>query len=133
MKAAVLYVLTAVATGYQMFVLAMQTVNGAPRNPLHYIAFFGSFVLSVAGTFAYYRQRLAAIIVLFGCGACWAFYAPALVFSILLHPFGFWISLKDDLFVFRDYFFVVLAIASPILLVGSTAYSVYMLKNSGRS
>src|SRR5579864_3177481 len=83
MKAAFLYLITAIVTGIYVFYLASWSIWGAPRNPLHYVSFFGSLALVSAGFIAPFRPRAAAIVALAGSCIAWCFFAPAIIYSLL--------------------------------------------------
>ncbi|HXQ24917.1 MAG TPA: hypothetical protein VN822_00775 [Candidatus Acidoferrales bacterium] len=131
MKAAALYLVTAVVTGVYVFYLAMETIWGAPRFALHYVSFSGSCLLVVASMAAPFRWRAGAIVALTGSAAVWCFFAPAIIYWTIM-PFTFWAGMKDS-FLFHDYVPALGPLVSPILLTASTTYAIYLLKYSQRS
>lgn len=74
----VLYFVTAIFTGYHLYVLMSLVVYGVPVNPLELLAFLGSLVLLIAAYVSLFRPRAAARIALIACLALWCFYAPAI-------------------------------------------------------
>jgi len=76
--ALLLYALTAIATGVQLWYLLSWAIWGAPTSPLQYVALFGSVVLLVAAVFARWKPRIAAIVACTGAFLLWFFYGPAL-------------------------------------------------------
>ena len=74
----VLYFVTALFTGYHLYVLMSLVVYGVPVNPLELVGFLGSFALLIAAYISLFRARAAARIALIACLALWCFYAPAI-------------------------------------------------------
>ncbi len=75
----VLYFVTAMFTGYHLYLLMSLVVYGVPVNPLELLGFAGSFALLIAAYVSLFRPRAAARIALIACLALWCFYAPAIV------------------------------------------------------
>ncbi len=74
----VLYFVTAIFTGYHLYVLMSLVVYGVSVNPLELLAFVGSFGLLIAAYVSLFWPRAAARIALIACLALWCFYAPAI-------------------------------------------------------
>lgn len=74
----VLYFVTAIFTGYHLYVLMSLVVYGVSVNPLELLAFIGSFALLIAAYVSLFWPRAAARIALIACLALWCFYAPAI-------------------------------------------------------
>jgi hypothetical protein len=79
----ILYLVTAVATGAQVYWLMMWAIWGAPTSPIQYVSLCRSLVLLIAASLAKWNPRLAAVIALWAIAAIWCFYAPALVYSVV--------------------------------------------------
>jgi hypothetical protein len=124
MKAAALYLFTAIATGIHAFYLEVWTVNLAP-NPLHYISFAGSVILLGAAFTAPFRDRKAAIVATIGSFLLWCFYAPALVLTFLtfLSRGNFWSTVQ-----FYGYIPLFGAVICPVLLTLTTIYVIRHVK-----
>jgi hypothetical protein len=118
MKAASLYILTAVVTGLYSFYVLMSVVWGAPVNLLSCSALLGSTILTVAAILMIFRSRIAARIGLGGCALLWVFYAPLIVVRCLM-PFTTWIELRS-LVSFREYVPLAGILVGPFLLVVCT-------------
>jgi hypothetical protein len=103
----ILYFLTGLATGIQLWYSESQFIWGAPINPLHYVAFAGSVGLLIAAFTARREQfPLAAII---GVILLWSFYFPFLYKFAYNPPLAFRF---DESYVF-----------SPLcMLIASTAF-----------
>lgn len=74
----VLYFVTAMFTGYHLYVLMSLVVYGVPVNPLELIGFLGAFALLTAAYISLFRPRAAGRVALIACLALWCFYAPAI-------------------------------------------------------
>lgn len=74
----VLYLVTAIFTGYHLYVLMSLVVYGVSVNPLELLAFLGSFALLIAAYVSLFWPRAAARVALIACLALWCFYAPAI-------------------------------------------------------
>jgi hypothetical protein len=111
--------------------LASEMIWGAPRNPFHYVSFFGSILLLVAALAAPFSARVSAKIALGGLAAAWCFYAPAIIVSSLA-PFAMWQEIKIDASS-RDWVPLVGILFGPLLLLVATLYAISVLKHSPRS
>ena len=107
-----LYVLTALATGAQVYWLLAWGIWGAPTSPLQYVSVCGSLALFVGGILAKWRPRATAFTAMGASVAMWCFYAPALIHSIRSMPTG--MTLQSSLVAF----------APVVLLILSTAYAI---------
>jgi len=121
MKAASLYVLTAVVTGLYSFHDLMSGVWGAPVNLLSCSALLGSAILTAAAILVIFRPRTAARIGLGGSVLVWVFYAPLIVVRCLM-PFTTCTELRS-LMSFREYVPLAGILAGPFLLVVCTVSS----------
>lgn len=74
----ILYLVTAVLTGFHLYTLLSFTLYGAPFNLLELVALLGSFCLLIAAYVSLFRPRAAAQLALIACLAMWCFYAPAI-------------------------------------------------------
>jgi hypothetical protein len=126
MKAALLYLFTAIVTG----IFASRIILGAPRNPLAYVSFCGSFVLAGAALAAPFRRRAAAIAALVGSGLAWCLFSAAIIYGSRI-PFIFWLDRKENI-PLPDYALVLRPLVCPVLLIVSTVYAIYQLRNSQR-
>lgn len=128
MKAATLYVLTAVVTGLHNFYRLMDMVNGAPINLLNCVALLGSVTLLGAAFFAPFEPRVAAGIGIAGSLLSWVFYAPLLVVSFLM-PLSAWQDVQLS-FHFREYTPLAGMFLGPILLIACTVNSILVFRRS---
>jgi hypothetical protein len=113
MKALILYFMTGVATGWQVFCFLMWAIWGAPTSPLQYVSLLGSLVLCAGAIVALRKPRFGAGIAISGCLAAWCFYLPAFIRT----PHQLLTALPAP----RD---LVLALGPGLLLVASTGYAV---------
>lgn len=74
-----LYLLSGLATGWQVLRAVRWAVWGRPVHPLEVVSLLGSLILIVAAVTSPFRPRRAAWLALVGALACWTFYVPALV------------------------------------------------------
>ena len=74
----VLYFVTAVLTGFQLYTLLSFTLYGAPFNVLELVALLGSFCLLIAAYVSLFKPDAAGRLALIACLAMWCFYAPAI-------------------------------------------------------
>ena len=118
MLVSILYVLTAVVTGLHNLYGLMNFVNGAPVNPLNWIAFLGSMVLLVAAVLTRFRPRLAATTGLVGTVLLSVFYLPLIVVSFSM-PFSAWQEIRSFI-SFREYVSFAGMLFGPILLTVCT-------------
>ncbi len=114
--AVLLYALTAIATGVQIWYLLMSSIWGAPTSPLQYIALIGSIVLLIAAVMSHWKHRASAVASAGGLVLLWLFYGPA------LYVLGYSLWHNPPLsFRFDNYMVVALA---PIgLLIATTAHA----------
>ena len=84
MKAAIVYVLTALVTGLHNWYVLMSVVNGAPINPLSCSALLGSATLLTATVLLPFQPRTAAKVGLSGSVLLRVFYAPLIFVSFLM-------------------------------------------------
>lgn len=73
----IIYFLTAIASGYQLYWLRMWGVWGRGSSPLETVAFCGSVGLLISAFIALKSLRGASIIALISTLLLWTFYAPA--------------------------------------------------------
>lgn len=92
-----LYALTAIATGVQLWTLLWMSVLGVPIGPLHYVAFFGSIVLFSSCFVAMWKREAGIIAAFFGVVLLWLFYGPALYFFSRKLPD--WVRLSGQAFL----------------------------------
>ena len=83
MLTAAIYLVTAIATGAQVYWLVAWRIWGAPTSPAQYVSLCGSLLLLTAAVPAARKPRTAAFMAVGACAAIWCFYAPA-----LMHTFG---------------------------------------------
>jgi hypothetical protein len=107
-----LYVVTALATGAQVYWLLAWGVWGAPTSPLQYVSICGSLVLFVAGILARWIPRATAFTAMGASVAMWCFYAPALIHTLRTLPTS--MTLQSSWVAFTP----------VVLLVASTAYAI---------
>ena len=81
----VLYFVTAVVTGFHVYMLLSFVVYGVPINPLELFALLGSFCLLIAAYLSLFRPRAAGRLALLACLAMWCFYAPAIRTIVRAH------------------------------------------------
>jgi hypothetical protein len=75
--AACLFLLTAIATGWQVYWLMMWGFWGKPSDPLECVSLFGSLFLLIGAVFAFLGRPSAGLVAGAGCLLLWTFYAPA--------------------------------------------------------
>ena len=112
MVARLLYAVTAVATGAQVYWLMAWGIWGAPTSPLQYVSILGSLTLLVAGTRAKWRPRTRAFTAVCAIIAIWCFYGPAVIHTLRQLPSN--MGVPEATFAF----------APVALLVASTTYAV---------
>ena len=83
MRALLLYVTTALATGAQVYWLLMWSIWGAPTSRTQYISLCGSLALLIAGLLAIRKARAAATTAFCASVAIWSFYGPALLVTLV--------------------------------------------------
>jgi hypothetical protein len=83
--ASVIYGVTAIVTGVQLWWLMSWAIWGAPTNPLEYIGLIGSVVLLVATFLGLRRHRTVQFIALCGLLLLWPVYA-LLMYATWLNP-----------------------------------------------
>ena len=131
MKAAAMYLLTAVVTGAHASWMASEMIWGAPPNPLHFISFGGSILLLVAALRFRASPRTRAKIGLGGCVAAWCLYAPL---SVLCAFMPYTMGEEVRLFLsLREYVPLVGLFGGSILLVATTVYTILLLMGSRRT
>ena len=121
MLGAILYLVTAVATGAQVYWLLMWAIWGAPTSPTQYLSLCGSLVLLIAASLAKWKPRMAAVTALCAIAAIWCFYAPALVYSLVRLPYS--------ALLLPSYF---VALIPAVLLTASSYYAIAYLRQSKR-
>ena len=81
------FVLTAIATGAQVYWLLSWGIWGAPTSSWQYVSLAGSVALFVSGLLV--RGRLRSLAALLAAGAClamWSFYGPAFTHTVQSWP-----------------------------------------------
>jgi len=107
-----LYVLTALATGAQVYWLLAWGIWGAPTSPLQYVSICGSLALFVAGILAKWRPQETAFTAIGASVAIWCFYAPAVIHTIHSLPTN--MTMQSSLVAFTP----------VVLLVFTSAYAI---------
>jgi hypothetical protein len=74
----VLYLVTAVLTGFHLYSLLSFVLYGAPFNLLELVSLLGSFCLLIAAYGSLFRPRAAGRLALIACLVMWCFYGPAI-------------------------------------------------------
>ncbi len=82
MSAFFIYLLAGLATGSQVFWLMMWSIWGAPISSFHYVALLGGIGLVAAAYVALFKLHVAAMMALASALGLWAFYIPAIYFSL---------------------------------------------------
>jgi hypothetical protein len=82
----VLYLVTAVVTGFHIYTLLLLAFYGGSINALEFLALLGSFALLIAAYVSLFRPFLAGRIALIAALLLWSFYAPAIATLIRNHP-----------------------------------------------
>lgn len=85
MLVSLLFVLTGLATGLQVYYSLSWAIWGAPVQPYQYMAFIGPAVLGVAAIFSPRRRRTAGLLGLVGSVRLWIWYKPAL-YAVWVNP-----------------------------------------------
>lgn len=75
----ILYLVTAVVTGFHLWSLLSFALYGAPFNLLELLSLLGSFSLLIAAYISLFRPHAGARLALVACLMMWCFYAPAIV------------------------------------------------------
>ena len=118
MLASVLYVVTALATGAQVYWLLAWAIWGAPTSPLQYVSICGSLVLLIAGILVKPRPRAAAFTALGASVAIWCFYAPALIHTLTSLPISMTVQ---ALWAFTPVVLLIVGTAHAIIAVARTS------------
>ena len=126
MKALLLYLTAALATGVQVYWLLAWSIWGAPTSRTQYLALCGSLVLFIAALLALWKPRAAAITALCASAVIWCFYAPALVITFIRLPYGTYV-LQPRL-ALRLFPSFLLALTPVALLTVSTYYAIVSLR-----
>ena len=126
MKTATLYVVAGVVTGLHNFYLIMDMVNGAPIPLLNCAALLGSVMLLAAAVLVLFRPRVAAKVGLTGSLLSWLFYAPLLIFSLLM-PFSAWMDIRSSLSS-HEFIPLVGVLLGPILIIATTVNSILLVR-----
>jgi hypothetical protein len=98
-----IFLITGLATGYQLFQQIMWGVWGKPPNPFEFIGLLGSLILVIAGYGALFSLRIFRWLALIALIPLWIYYVPALLNTI------------TDTFSGR-YVFEIIVFAPPIFL-----------------
>lgn len=77
--AALLYLITAIATALPILVALGWASLGAGTIPTEYISLLGSFILLASAVMVFFDRRFAARLALVGTIAIWSFYLPGIV------------------------------------------------------
>jgi hypothetical protein len=75
--AASLFLITALATGWQVFQLLMWGVWGKPSNPMECVSLLGSLALFFGSVVTFGGRPFGGILAGCGCLLLWVFYGPA--------------------------------------------------------
>ncbi len=126
MRALLLYLTTALATGAQVCWLLAWSIWGAPTSRTQYVALCGSLVLLIAALLAIRKARAAATTALCASVAIWSFYAPALVVTFFRLPYTT-LALEPHL-VLQLLPSYLLALIPVGLLIASTYHAVVSLR-----
>ena len=74
----ILYLVTAVLTGFHLYSLLSFALYGAPFSLLELVSLLGSFCLLIAAYGSLFRPHAAGRLALIACLAMWCFYGPAI-------------------------------------------------------
>lgn len=74
----ILYLVTAVVTGFHLWSLLSFALYGAPYNLLELVSLLGSFCLLIAAYVSLFRPHAGGRLALIACLVMWCFYAPAI-------------------------------------------------------
>ena len=74
----ILYLVTAVVTGFHLWSLLSFALYGAPFNLLELVSLLGSFGLLIAAYVSLFKPNAGARLALIACLVMWCFYAPAI-------------------------------------------------------
>jgi hypothetical protein len=83
----ILYLITAVVTGFHLYSLLSLAVYGVPFNLFELVCLLGSFCLMIAAYVSLFKPHAAARVALIACLLMWSFYGPALA-KIVRNSFG---------------------------------------------
>jgi len=111
MNAFLIYIITAIGTGWQLSQQILMGVWGKPSNPIEYLAFAGSMILLVSAYVALFSLSRARSIAIVASALLWMFYVPASINAITGIVSG-------------GHSLVPLAFIPILLLVITTGYSV---------
>ncbi len=122
MTAMLLYLLTGVATGIQVWYLLIWAMWGRPTTIFRYVALMGAVILLLASALVIWAPRSSKIVAIFGIAMLWSLYGPALYITLMAPAFR-WDGANA------------LYLVPAILLVGSTAYAcrAILLPEGGRA
>lgn len=114
------YLITGVATGWQVFQLMMWAIWGRPVQVLDYIGFAGAFILVLASCFVLWK-KVSTSVAAIACVTLWIFYVPFLT--------GIIRAFASGTAVFWDWKDAVQTIAAPVFLVATTFHIGNELRN----
>ena len=77
-----LYFITAVVTGFHIYMLLSLVALGVPINPLELVALLGSLCLLIAAYMSLFKPHAAAKLALVAALAIWSFYGPAIANAV---------------------------------------------------
>ncbi len=111
---AFLFLITALATGWQTLQLILWGFWGRPSNPFEHVALAGALVLMIGALVTFCSRPPGPVIAMVGCAILWIYYGPA-----LWHTFAqvFSRQLALNLLVFLP----------PLLLVASSTLAIMTL------
>ena len=107
------YFITGLATGWQVFQLMMWAIWGRPVQLLDYVGLIGALILVLASFFVRWK-KVSTVIASIACVVLWVFYVPSLSGTIGAFASG--------TAVFWDWKDAVQTIAPPVLLIATTFY-----------
>lgn len=105
----ILYLVTAVVTGFHLWSLLSFALYGAPFNLLELVSLLGSFGLLIAAYVSLFKPDTGARLALIACLVIWCFYAPAiakLVRTKFVRPTAVSQCARPKLGANRNYWFI---------------------------
>jgi hypothetical protein len=131
-----IYLVTGLATGWQVFQLIMWAVWGRPVHSIEEAAFAASLTLIFSSFFALRHPKGSAIAALTACAALWLFYIPAMRDTLSANPgretLREMVSMNGT-GIFAGPMDMIRAFAPGVLLVAATIYAALQVTKLSRS
>ena len=132
MKAAAIYLIAGVVTGWQLLRLVLWGVWGRPVHLLELSALCAAILLFVTSFLSMRRHKQTAVIALIATGILWLFYVPSLFQTLRFKvgPFSLIerVSLPRNIGVISGTVDLLRIVIPPLLLLCATIFAGWMLR-----